>query len=100
MVTQILLLATFLVWPTGADNDPALKAIQELYQYATQAVQVEPAETQRLLANVEAQLESPSGEVARIYERLVAEVRTEQPDGREIRVIASDLYRVVENQEG
>jgi hypothetical protein len=75
-------------------------AIQRLYQYATQAVQVEPAEMQRLLANVEARLESPAGDVARIYEQLAAEVRRDQPDGREIRVIASDLYRVVEGEDG
>jgi len=100
MIGQMLLMAALLGGPVAsASNDEALKAIQRLYQYSTHAVQVEPAELQRLLSAVEAQLGSPSGEAARVYERLAAEVQKDQPDGREIRVVASDLYRVVEDQD-
>jgi hypothetical protein len=101
MVAQMLLLATLLGGPlTSTNNEAALKAIQRLYQYSTHAVEVDPAELQQLLASVEAKLGSLGGETARTYERLAAEVHKDRPDGREIRVVASDLYRVVESQDG
>ncbi|CAN5825364.1 hypothetical protein BH24GEM1_BH24GEM1_23670 [soil metagenome] len=100
MVTRILLAAALLGGPAAMNsNDEARQAVQELYQYSTSAVKVEPAEVQRLLAEVEQRLESPSGETARAYERLAAEVQKDQPDGREIRVVASDLYRILADQD-
>ena len=101
MVTQIMLAAALLGAPAAmTDNDEALQAVQELYNYATHAVRVDPAEVERLLAEVEARLESPSGVAADAYERLAAEVRKDPPDGREIRVVASDLDRALLNEEG
>jgi hypothetical protein len=100
MMNHILLLGVILGGRTAAlGNEELLEAIQNLYQYSTQAVQVEPSEMQRLLAEVDSQLQNPEGEVAQTYERLAAGAQKDQPDGREIRVIARDLYGLVENQQ-
>jgi hypothetical protein len=54
---------------TAAPEDP-MAAVQELYQYATQAVEVEAGEVRQRLAEIEQHLDSPSGEVARALEAL------------------------------
>jgi len=98
MIGHFALLAALISAPPDRTNEEALEAIQELYQYSTQAVQVEPAEVRRLVQMVRDRLEEPSGAAAQLLERLTAEAQQPQPDGREIRVHASDLYRIVEGR--
>lgn len=84
----------------GGYNEEALKAVQELYQYSTNSVQVEPTRVNELLSSIESRLDSPQGETAQAYERVAEEARKAQPDGRELRVLARELYRAIELEQG
>jgi transcription termination factor NusB len=97
MLPEILISGLLMGGPMGlSGNEEALRAVQKLYQYSTQSVQVEPNEMQRLLTEVESRMESPSAEAGSAFEQLAAEVRKDQPDGREIRIYARQLYRALE----
>jgi hypothetical protein len=98
MIGHLALLATLVAGQPEPKTEEALEAIQELYQYSTQAVQVEPAEVRRLVEVVRDRLEEPTGEAAELLELITTEAQQQQPDGREIRVHASNLYRIVERQ--
>ena len=96
MIATVLLAgALFLAAPATsltAANEEALKAVQELYDYSTRAVEVDPAKVQQMVAKIEAQLDSPRGDVAQAYQQLRSEAEKDQPHGRDLRVYASTLY--------
>ena len=94
MITSLLVAGLFMVTTPGAANtEEALNAVRELYEYSTQSTQVEPAQVQKMLSQIEVHLTSPEGETARVFEALASEARKDQPDGRELRVHARELYR-------
>jgi hypothetical protein len=99
MITTILLMGALYGGASlkGATNEEALKAVQELYQYSTNSVQVESDTVQEMVARIEGHLAEPEGETARAFEQLVAEARRDQPDGRELRVLARELYVAIES---
>jgi hypothetical protein len=100
MLTAILLGGMLGLNPLAPESrDSALQAVQELYQYSTSSVEVERDQVQEMLARIESLLEQPQGETASAYQQLEAEARKEQPDGRELRVLARDLYVAIESEQ-
>ncbi|HUF34825.1 MAG TPA: hypothetical protein VMN37_02695 [Gemmatimonadales bacterium] len=80
---------------TVAGNDDARQAVRDLYTYSTQSVRVDPAEVRRMVGEIESSLGEADGEAARAFTQLAEAARSDQPDGREVRVLARDLYWVL-----
>lgn len=98
MLLEILLSAALAGPAVQGGNEEAREAVRELYTYATQSVQVDAAKVQQMVNKIETHLGEPSQESARALEPLAAAAREDDPDGREIRVMARELYRTLADE--
>jgi hypothetical protein len=94
MLTEILLSATLMGGgPANANpGQETLQAVRELYTYATQSVQVEASEVRRMIEDIRTRLADTPEASSEALQSLVAAAERPEPDGRDIRVHARELY--------